>query len=347
MSKNSSATDLLYMSRALELAQRGVGLTNPNPRVGAVIVRSGKIIGEGFHLKAGEAHAEVNAIADAKKRGEKIAGATLYVTLEPCCTHGRTPPCTDAIQREKIKRVVVGAVDPNPRHAGHGLDILRRAGIAVTSGVLAKESAALNRDFNHWITTRTPWVVAKIAMSLDGRIMPRKGRWLTGAKARRVAHELRWESDAIMVGAETVRVDNPQLTVRLPGRKGKVQPWRVVLTRSGKLPRRSAHLFTDTFKERTLVFQSVPLKRVLRDLGKRGVTNLLLEGGGKLLGEAFAAGAVNEIAFFIAPQIVGQGPVAIVLPRGKKWEASVVPGSLTVEKVGFDALVRGLVKGKS
>lgn len=331
------------MSRALELAQRGIGLTNPNPRVGAVIVRAGKIIGEGYHQKAGQPHAEINAIADAKKRGEKISGATIYVTLEPCCTHGRTPPCTDAIKREKLKRVVIGAVDPNPHHAGHGLTILRRAGISVTSGVLAKESAELNRDFNHWITTGTPWVVAKIAMSLDGRIMPREGRWLTGPKARRVAHELRWQSDAILVGAETVRVDNPQLTVRLPGRKGKVQPWRVVLTRSGKLPR-TAQLFTDEFKERTLVFQSTPLKRVLQQLGKRGVTNVLLEGGGKLLGSAFAAGVVNEIAFFIAPQIVGQGPQAIVLPQGKKWEASILPGTLTVEKVGVDCLVRGRVK---
>lgn len=332
------------MSHALELAQRGIGLTNPNPRVGAVIVRSGTILGEGFHKKAGEPHAEINAIADAQKRGNKIAGATIYVTLEPCCTQGRTPPCTEAIKREKLKRVVVGAVDPNPHHAGHGLTILRRAGITVTSGVLAKEAAALNRDFNHWITTGMPWVVAKIAMSLDGRIMPRTGRWLTGAKARRVAHELRWQSDAIVVGAETVRIDNPQLTIRLPGRKGKVQPWRVVLTRSGNLPRRTAHLFTDAHKERTLVFQNVPIKQILRNLGKRGVTNVLLEGGGKLLGEAFAAGVVNEIAFFIAPQIVGQGPVAIALPRGKKWETALVPGTLTVEKVGVDALVRGLVR---
>ncbi len=330
------------MSRALELAQRGIGLTNPNPRVGAVIVRAGKIIGEGYHQKAGQPHAEINAIADAKTRGEKISGATMYVTLEPCCTHGRTPPCTDAIKREKLKHVVIGAVDPNPQHAGHGLTILRRAGISVTSGVLAKESAELNRDFNNWITTGTPWVVAKIAMSLDGRIMPREGRWLTGPKARRVAHELRWQSDAILVGAETVRVDNPQLTVRLPGRKGKVQPWRVVLTRSGKLPR-TAHLFTDEFKERTLVFHNTPIPNVLRQLGKRGVTNLLLEGGGKVLGAAFAAGVVNEIAFFVAPQLVGRGPAAIVLPHGKTWGWSIVAGTLTVEKVGVDYLVRGRV----
>lgn len=343
------ASDLNFMARALELAWRGVGLTSPNPRVGAVIVRGGKILGEGFHERAGLPHAEINAIADAKQHGHALAGATLYVTLEPCSTHGRTPPCTDAIKREKFKRVVVGATDPNPKHAGHGLTLLRRAGIAVASGVLADEAQALNRDFNQWIVTGKPWVVAKIAMSLDGRIaLPAgRGRWLTGPAARRVAHQLRWESDAILVGAETVRVDNPQLTVRLPGRSSaaqkKLQPWRVVLTRTGKLPRKRLHLFTDEFKERTLVYRSMPIPKVLTDLGKRGVTNVLIEGGGKVLGEAFAAGVVNEIAFFVAPRRIGSGPMAIDLPQGKKWTIAITPGSLRIEKVGKDFLVRALI----
>ncbi len=334
------------MRRALALAAKGVGLTNPNPRVGAVIVRGGKILGEGYHQKAGGPHAEIHAIADAKRRGHVLAGATIYVTLEPCCTHGRTPPCTEALIREKFKRVVVAATDPNPHHAGRGFKILRQAGIAVMHGVLAKESAKLNRDFNHWIVTGRPWVVAKIAMSRDGFIAlpPGRGRWLTGEKARLRAHELRWASDAILVGAETVRVDNPQLTVRLPGRKGKVQPWRVVLTRSGKLPRAKLKLFTDRFKDRTRVYRCVSLPRVLADLGKLGVTNLLIEGGGKVLGAAFAAGVVNEIAFFIAPMTLGIGPEAVVLPKGKRWTVQFLPSSWRIEEVGRDLFVRALVK---
>jgi len=191
------------MRRALELARRGWGLTLPNPRVGAVLVRSGKIIGEGFHRRAGGPHAEVNAVTDANRRGHSVAGATLYVTLEPCSTQGRTPPCTELILREKIARVVFGATDPNPAHAGAATRLLRKAGVEVFSGLLAEEATALNRDFNWWIVHRRPWVVAKIALSLDGRIVTPEAddRWLTSTAARTIAHELRGESDAILVGA--------------------------------------------------------------------------------------------------------------------------------------------------
>src|SRR5277367_2503289 len=172
--------DRRHLRRALELAQRGSGLTLPNPRVGAVLVRGGRVIGEGYHQRAGAAHAEVNAVADAKKRGHSVAGATLYVTLEPCSTHGRTPPCTGLILREKIARVVFAATDPNPAHAGAARRLLRAAGVEVSSGLLAAEAAALNRDFNWWIVRRRPWVVAKIALSLDGRIAAPASddRWL-------------------------------------------------------------------------------------------------------------------------------------------------------------------------
>src|SRR5471030_1124525 len=259
LSKVSLVNDQRHLRRALELAQRGSGLTLPNPRVGAVLVRGGRIIGEGWHQRAGAPHAEVHAVADAKKRGHSVAGATLYVTLEPCSTHGRTPPCTDLILREKIARVVFAATDPNPAHAGVAARLLRSAGIAVSSGLLAEEATALNRDFNWWIVRRRPWVVAKIALSLDGCIVtpPTDDRWLTSPAARTIAHELRWESDAILVGAETARQDNPRLTVRVPGRAlvrpGKVQPWRIVVTRSGKLPR-ELHLFSDRHRDRTLMF---------------------------------------------------------------------------------------------
>ena len=267
-SKTSSSADRRFLRRALELAALGSGLTFPNPRVGAVLVRGGKIIGEGFHRRAGGPHAEVNAVRDAKQRGHAVAGATLYVTLEPCSTHGRTPPCTGLILREKIARVVYAATDPNPAHAGRGCaDCFARAGVAVSAGLLADEAAALNRDFNWSIVQRRPWVVAKIALSLDGKITtpPGDDRWLTSPEARRAAHELRWESDAILIGAETARRDNPQLTVRLPGKpRGKIQPLRIVVTRSGKIPR-NLHLFTDRHRDRTQVFRQQPLADVLAE----------------------------------------------------------------------------------
>src|SRR5271163_4595925 len=189
LSKVFLVNDKRYLRRALDLARRGLGLTLPNPRVGAVLVRDGRIIGEGHHQRAGGPHAEVNAVADAKKRGHSVVGATLYVTLEPCSTHGRTPPCTELIVREKIARVVFAATDPNPAHAGAATRLLRSEGVEVSAGLLAGEAAALNRDFNWWIVHRRPWVVAKIALSLDGRIVTPAGartrvvRWLTSPAA--------------------------------------------------------------------------------------------------------------------------------------------------------------------
>jgi diaminohydroxyphosphoribosylaminopyrimidine deaminase/5-amino-6-(5-phosphoribosylamino)uracil reductase len=333
-------SDERFMRRALELAQLGSGLTFPNPRVGAVLVRGGKIIGEGFHLRAGTPHAEVHAVADAKKRGHRVEGATLYVTLEPCSTHGRTPPCTDLIVREKIARVVFAATDPNPAHAGAAMRLLKKTGVEVSRGLLAQEAAALNRDFNWFITQRRPWVVAKIALSLDGKIVtpPSDDRWLTSPEARRAAHELRWESDAILIGAGTARADNPQLTVRLPGRQGKIQPWRIVLTRRGKLSK-SLHLFSDEHKKRTLVFRDQPLKKVLVALGKRDISHVLIEGGGEILTEAFRQKLVNEVAFFIAPAVMGTLPRAL-----KNLPASLRLRAVRYEKVGPDLLCRGLVR---
>jgi diaminohydroxyphosphoribosylaminopyrimidine deaminase/5-amino-6-(5-phosphoribosylamino)uracil reductase len=332
-------SDVSFLRRALELARLGSGLTLPNPRVGAVLVRRGKIIGEGFHLRAGTPHAEVHAVADAKKRGHRVEGATLYVTLEPCSTQGRTPPCTGLILREKIARVVYAATDPNPAHAGAAQRLLKRAGVEVSHGLLAKEAAELNRDFNWYIMKRRPWVVAKIALSLDGRITtpPSDDRWLTSPAARQAAHELRWESDAILIGAETARADNPKLTVRLPGRKGKLQPWRVVMTRTGRLPK-TLHLFSDAHKDRTLVFRGPPLKTVLTELGRREVAHVLIEGGGQILTEAFRQKLVNEVAFFIAPAAMGTATRAL-----KKLGAPVRLRDVRYESVGPDLLCRALL----
>jgi diaminohydroxyphosphoribosylaminopyrimidine deaminase/5-amino-6-(5-phosphoribosylamino)uracil reductase len=340
LSKTSLAADRRFLRGALELAALGSGLTLPNPRVGAVLVRRGQIIGEGFHRRAGGPHAEVNALRDAKRRGHVVAGATLYVTLEPCSTQGRTPPCTGLILREKIARVVFAATDPNPAHAGAGAKMLRAAGVQVSAGTLAQEAAALNRDFNWWIVHRRPWVVAKIALSLDGRIVtpPGDDRWLTSPEARQAAHELRWESDAILIGAETARQDNPRLTVRLPGRgKGKVQPWRIVLTRSGRLSR-NLHLFTDAHRERTRVYRNVPLREVVAELGKENVSHLLIEGGGEILTQAFRAKLVNEVAFFIAPAVMGTVPRAL-----GRLGLTTALRAVTYRQVGAALLCRGLI----
>ncbi len=325
------------MRYALSFAKKGKGFTSPNPCVGAIIVKNGKIIGEGFHQRAGSPHAEINAIRFAKKRDSSTKGATLYVTLEPCSTFGRTPPCTEAILKEKFSRVVIATKDPNPKHAGRGIAFLRRAGMQVDCGLLANESAEMNRDFNHWITTDRPWVVGKIAQSLDGRIKTPEtdDRWLSSKESLLRAHQLRLEADAIMIGAETARVDNPHLTVRLPGAQKKVQPWRIMMTRSGKLPRK-LRLFNDEFKERTLVYRNTSFKNVLSDLGKRGVMNLLLEGGGHLLGEALAAGAVNEISFFITPCILGRGPSAVVWPEHLKLKKRIGLKNVRIETNGTD-----------
>jgi len=209
-------SDLQFMRLALQLARRGYGLTSPNPMVGAVLVKGGKVIGRGWHRRAGLPHAEIEALHDCQKLGRRPKGATLYVTLEPCCTHGRTPPCTEAIIAAGIKRVVVGTTDPNPKHAGKGFRILKSAGIEVMPGVLNDECARLNEVFNHWIVRRTPFVTVKAAMTLDGKIATASGesKWITGEEARAHGIKLRQGSDAILVGINTILADNPSLTVR-------------------------------------------------------------------------------------------------------------------------------------
>jgi len=302
-----------FMRAALAEARRGVGHTSPNPAVGAVIVRGGKIVARGYHHRAGLPHAEIEALR-ALPKPALAKGATIYVTLEPCSTHGRTPPCVNAIIAAGFRRVVIGTIDPNPAHAGHGVEILRAAGIAVTTGVMEKECRELNVAFNHWIVTKLPLVIAKAGMSLDGRLTrpPGEGQWLTNAAARKDAHQLRARVDAILVGAETVRRDNPRLTVR--GERGAKQPWRIVMTRSGNLPK-DAHLFTDEHRERTLVYRGKSLRAVLRDLGKRQITSVMIEGGGGVLGEAFDRRLVQRAHFYVAPLLCG-GPAVVLSGRG-------------------------------
>lgn len=365
--------DWAFMALALRLARRGVGRTSPNPCVGAVLVRGGRIIGRGWHRAAGQPHAEVEAVEDARRNGESVRGSTLYVTLEPCSTWGRTPPCTDLIIRHGIRRVVVGATDPNPKHNGRGLRRLRRAGTAVTTGVMVDACADLNRAWNHWIVTRSPWVIAKCGMTLDGKIATAKGesRWITGEAARREAHRLRSQVDAILVGINTVLRDDPLLTVRLSRGHGR-QPWRVVLDRRARTPLRS-RILQDGQAERTWIFvgkkasrvrvqglvdrgarvtrvaegrDGMVLRAVLRQLGRNEVVSVLVEGGGTVLGDCFDKRLVKEVAFFVAPKILGdRASVKAVAGDGlARWEDSVELGKVKVRKVGEDLMVVGRVE---
>ena len=328
--------DEQFMVQALRLAKRAYGQTSPNPMVGAVLVQDGEVIGRGWHHRAGAPHAEIEALADAARRQRSVSGATVYVTLEPCCTHGRTPPCTEALIRAGVRRVVVAAVDPNPRHAGQGLVRLREAGITVDSGVLEAESNRLNEAFNHWIVHRIPWVTAKSAMTLDGKIATASGqsKWITGPKSRAHAQRLRLGVDAVLVGVETVLADDPSLTVRTqPGfRRPAWHPvkLRIILDTRARTPLES-RLVSDDGRASTLIVVSeladpariaalqarvtviraperdgrIDLAWLMPELGRMGVLHLLVEGGGTVLASFFEAGLVHRIAFFYAPRILG------------------------------------------
>ena len=324
------------MRLALRLAARGYGQTSPNPMVGAVLVKRGKIIGQGWHRRAGCPHAEIEAIRDTQNRKASTHGATLYVTLEPCCTHGRTPPCTDAIKDARIQRVVVATTDPNPAHAGRGLHLLRNAGIRVRTGLLAREAAHLNEAFNHWIVHRTPFVTVKAAMTLDGKIATATGesKWITGHQARAEARRLRQGMDAILVGVETALADNPSLTTTLSltpdSRRHGPRLRRIVLDSQARLPL-SSKLVSDSFAALTTVVvgRNAPASRVeklarrvtllraplrqgridlrwlLQKLGRQNVTSLLVEGGGEVNASFLLDRLAQRVLFFYAPKILG------------------------------------------
>ena len=326
------------MRAALLEAAKGSGHTSPNPAVGAVLVLDGKIIARGHHRHAGGPHAEVECLANVDRSIPERA--TMYVTLEPCSTTGRTGPCTDVIIRSGIKSVVVGAVDPNPRHAGRGIELLKSAGLDVRASVLAAECSALNKPFEKWIQTGRPYVIAKCGMSLDGRLTQPQGedRWITSAASRRHANRFRAQVDAILVGAETVRADNPHLTVRAV--RGARQPLRVVLSNSGRLPR-DAHLFTDRFSDRTLVFRNQTLDAVLAELGSKEVTSVLIEGGGDVLSQALDARAIDEVQIYLGSVFTG-GPVVAFGGRGAGSTSEALRlRNPQYEHLGSDVFVTG------
>ena len=300
------------MRAALKEAEKAQGQTSPNPAVGAVLVIDNRIVARGHHRAAGHGHAETECLRNFA--ADVPARATLYVTLEPCSTVGRTAPCTTAIIRAGIKNVVVGTADVNPRHFGKGITQLRNAGVKVRDGILAEECARLNEGFNKWIVTGRPFVIAKCGMSLDGRLTrpPDEPRWITDSAARRNAHQLRTRVDAILIGAQTLRVDNPRLTVR--GTRHARQPWRIVLTRSGNLPAH-ARLFSDRLSARTLVYKRKSLGAVLKDLGKKNVTSVLIEGGGGVLGQGLDARLIDKLQLYLGPILTG-GPIIAFSGRG-------------------------------
>ena len=316
----TTARDEEFMRAALNEAKKALGQTSPNPAVGAVLVIDNRIMAKGHHREAGRGHAEIECLRDFGARVP--ARAMLYVTLEPCSTAGRTAPCTDAIIKAGIKSVVVGAPDVNPRHSGNGIMQLRNAGVKVREGVLADECSRLNEAFNKWIVRGRPFVIAKCGMSLDGRLTRPAGEpgWITDRSARRHANKLRSRVDAVLVGAESVRMDNPRLTVR--GVRRARQPWRIVLTRSGSLPR-SAHLFSDRFALRTLIYRDKSLAAVLKNLGKRGVTSVLIEGGGEVLGQSLDARLIDKVHLYLGPILSG-GPVIAFPGRGAENTANAL-----------------------
>lgn len=371
-------TDLDWMQLALRLARRGYGHTSPNPMVGAVLVHRNREIGRGWHRRAGEPHAEIEALNQARARGANPAHSTLYVTLEPCSTQGRTPPCTDAIRAAGVQRIVVGATDPNPKHAGRGLTLLRRAGIAVEAGLLESECATLNEPFNHWIVHRTPWVTVKAAMTLDGKIATAAGqsRWITGERARAHAQRLRLGHDAILVGIQTILADDPQLTVRLPITRNAPSAHppktlrRLVLDAHARTPVSARVIADDPQHATTIVVSSnAPAKRVnalakqvnvlvapscqgrldlawlMNRLGQESVTSLLVEGGGEVQSSFLLGGLTHRIAFYYAPKILGgrHDRKAVAGIGAREWNEIVSLSEIHHRRLGPDLFLSARV----
>ena len=355
--------DREYMQRALDLAYRARGATSPNPMVGCVVVRDGVVVGEGFHARAGEAHAEVNAIRAA---GGRVDGATVYVSLEPCAHHGRTPPCTELLLEVRPARVVVAMEDPNPKVAGKGIGALRAAGIPVDVGVLAQEALRLNEAYAVFIRDARPFVIAKCAMTLDGKIATRTGasKWITGEAARHHVHELRSEVDAILIGRKTLDFDDPSLTVRTDA--PPKQPVRIVLSTGGDLdPTRK--LFSENGGGATWIaapegsgdtnlaerlalpsddFGRVDMKALVTELGRRDIMSVLIEGGGETLAGAFAAGVVDKVMCYVAPKILG-GRDAITPVEGDgvaSVDEAIPLERMQARALGEDLLIEAYVK---
>ncbi|NKB24181.1 MAG: bifunctional diaminohydroxyphosphoribosylaminopyrimidine deaminase/5-amino-6-(5-phosphoribosylamino)uracil reductase RibD [Kiritimatiellae bacterium] len=351
-----------YMKVAFELARKGEGLTRPNPPVGAVLVKNKKIVGAGYHKKAGGHHAEIYAL---KQAGLKVNGATLYVTLEPCSTFGKTPPCTQAVLSAGIARVVVSTNDPNPLHAGKGLTQLRKHGVEVIEHCCREEGDALLVPFKKWITTGLPYITLKLALTIDGKIADSKGasKWITGSEARAAVQALRRRADAILIGSQTAVTDNPSL---LPRPRYRRKPYRIVVDSRARIPLTST-LLNDADVENTIIattkyssetsrkrvlnkgakiwvlpFSSsrISLSTLFRKIGGKGLLHILCEGGGQLAASLIQGGWVDEYNLFIAPRVFGKGVVGVEASEG--WLLDVAPklNFVEVKKMGEDVYIR-------
>jgi diaminohydroxyphosphoribosylaminopyrimidine deaminase/5-amino-6-(5-phosphoribosylamino)uracil reductase len=373
MSSNPN-DDRKYMMMALTLARRAEGRTAPNPMVGAVVIdRHDNIVGDGHHEACGKAHAEAVAL---ERAGEKAAGGTLYVTLEPCCHHGRTPPCTDRVVASGVRRVVMAMVDPNPLVAGGGVKLLEDKGITVTQGVLEAEARWLNRGFVSRVTKGRPWVCLKLATTLDGKIADRFGtsKYISGPEALAHVHELRNRLDCVLVGGRTAELDDPSLNVR--DTADSRDPLRVVLD-SGKAPQKaSSKLFSSETGGRTLILTSsqliktryrqtlpehvrviavetdlagdkVDVGQALRKLAEEGINTVLCEGGGRLAGALLNAKLVDEVHWIVAPKVLGdaEGAPAVSMSKVVPLTEILSLKSVSMRQLGSDMLITGLIEG--
>lgn len=361
-----------YMEQALSLAKLALGQVSPNPAVGAVVVKNDVVVGQGYTQPPGSSHAEVVAL---KQAGEEARGAVMYVTLEPCCYYGRTPPCSEAIIAAGITEVHLAMLDPNPLVSGQGKDELERKGITIYVGEREAEAREVNEAYTKFITTGMPFVTAKFAVSLDGKIATKSGdsRWISGEEARKYVHNLRYTTDAIMAGVNTVLADDPRLTARCGGRGGKArkQPLRVIVDSKGRTPL-TARVFSEPGKTLLAVVKFVKpegatalaqvgvellelpsadglvdLEKLLKALGEREITSVLVEGGGILLGSLFDYKLVDRVITFISPIIIG-GKEAKTAVAGKGVDKVVNSFKLErikVEKLGKDLMVSGYVRG--
>jgi diaminohydroxyphosphoribosylaminopyrimidine deaminase/5-amino-6-(5-phosphoribosylamino)uracil reductase len=360
-----------YMERALSLARLALGQVSPNPAVGAVVVKDGAVVGQGYTQPPGSAHAEVVAL---KQAGEKASGGIMYVTLEPCCHYGRTPPCSQAIIAAGIAEVHVAMLDPNPQVCGRGRGELEKEGIKVYVGEHEEEAEKVNEAYTKFITTGTPWVTAKFAVSLDGKIATKGGdsKWISGEEARKYVHNLRYVSDAVMAGVNTVLCDDPRLTSRCGGKGGtaRKQPLRVIVDGKGHTPL-TARLFDEPGKTLVALGRSVTpqeksafarvgaeliempsarervdLAGLLRALAERGITSVLVEGGEALLGSLFDCGLVDKVVAFIAPIIIGgeQAKTAVGGSGVDKVVDAFRLRRVRVERCGEDMMVSGYIK---
>ena len=364
------AIDEQFMHEALTLAAQARGRTSPNPMVGSVVVKDGRVVGRGYHVRAGTSHGEVVALEDASGQAH---GATLYVTLEPCCYYGRTPPCTKAIIAAGIRRVVAAMRDPNPLVSGKGLEELRQAGIEVKLPVLEAEATALNEVFIKYITTKRPFVLLKVAASLDGKIATVTGesRWITNERSRLLVHQLRDQVDAVMVGINTVLRDDPLLTTRLPGGGGR-DPMRIIVDSRLRLPCEARVLTASTAactliattaeapREKRLQLEAagakvlvvegdgpgVPLGSLMEQLGTMQVSSILLEGGGELHSSALRMGIVDKVLYFLAPKLIGgrSAPPAIGGAGFARLEEAVTLERMHVRQLDGDLLIEGYVR---